>query len=151
MARLKEQHKKIIVKELACFANTKDIQILLKETYGVEVTPSQVSFYNPENNSSTNLAKKWLHLFYDTRRRYVEEESKAPIFHRGYRLQQLQKNYDKAQKAGNIVLAMQILEQAAKETGRYYERGAIPFSPNDGSNFFQEINQAIINQRVFSN
>ena len=120
----------------------------VKEEFGIEIPRSQVCLYNPDLRTGFNLSKELRHLFYDTRRKYVEEESEVPVFHKGYRMNEIQNLYEKAKKGGNIVLAMQLLEQAAKESGGFYEKGLTPFKQDDGdTSFYMLLNQTIINQR----
>lgn len=121
MAKLNSNHKRFIVKQLACFNSATDVAEMVKTELGIEVTTSQVSYYNPEGYASWDLSDKWKRLFELARRQYIEESLIHPIAHKGYRLGELQRNYNKAKKAGNIVLCNQILEQAAKETGGIFE------------------------------
>lgn len=147
MPRLKKNQKIKIVKHLACMKSPSEVVEAVKQEFGIEIPRSQVCLYNPDLISGTNLSKELRHLYYDTRRKYVEEESEVPVFHKGYRMNEIQDLYEKAKRAGNIVLAMQLLEQAAKESGGFYEKGVIPDKKEDGLNFFQQLNQTIINQR----
>lgn len=144
MAKLQSKHKEFIVRELATFKDPSEVIESFNDEFQKEVTPSQISYYNPENIQATRLSEKWIHMFYSTRREYLKDASKVPLFHRAYRLHEMQRNYDQAKSADNIVLAQQILEQAAKETGGYYEKGGqVKESSNDGS-FYQQINAIIM-------
>ena len=67
-----------------------------------------------------NLAVKWVTLFHDTRKRFREETAEIPIANRAYRLRAMNRFVERAESMKNIGLAMQILEQAAKETGDIY-------------------------------
>lgn len=59
-------------------------------------------------------------LFHDTRKRFREETADIPIANRAFRLRAMNRFVEKAETMKNIGLAMQILEQAAKETGDIY-------------------------------
>ena len=144
---LKTKHKELIVRELACFTAPKQVQQKMKEQFGIEVSYPAISYYDPDNGSSVRLAKKWRHLFYDTRQKYIEEITAVPIANKGYRMNELQRAFDTAKRKGNLVLALQILEQAAKESGGMYERNASGSGRDDGESYYQKVNQIIINQQ----
>jgi|SRR5690625_807145 len=140
MAALKSEHKEFIVKGLATCDSVTEIQRELKQVYDVDASMPQILYYDPDK--SGKLAKKWRHMYYETRRRYMEEVSVIPIANKGYRLNEMQKNYEKAKRSGNLVLAQQILEQASKEVGGLFERGMA--EPVKEGNFYQQINNIII-------
>ncbi len=121
MATLKNNHKSFIVKELACFTTPSEIAGRVQEEYGVTVTLSQLSFYNPENAQACyQLSEKWRHLFQETRDDFIEGIIQIPIVHKQYRLSQLQKNYEMLYERGEYIQAVKVLEQAAKEMGGVY-------------------------------
>lgn len=138
MASLNSKHKELIIKRLACFTRSVEVQTELKESFGIDVSLDQVGYYNPETANGSKLAEKWKQLYRHTREEYMTVITKHPIANKGFRLGELQKNYERASK--NIVLQNQILEQAAKEVGRAYEKGE-----GDGdnrptvNNFIQQI------------
>lgn len=144
MATLKSEHKEFIVKGLACYVEPKEIQLKLKELYDVKASPSQISNYNPDLPSTKRLGEKWKELFRYTRDEFLESVSEIPIAHKAYRLNVLQKNLDSAMKGkANLVLANQILEQAAKEMGGAFE-GKLPEGGTGSSvTVYQQINQKI--------
>ena len=102
-----------IVTRLAMYDSVSDIHTDLVER-GINVTHQAVSHYNP---TTGRLHPKWVKLFTETREKFHAEMMDEPIAHRVYRLRQLHRQYLKADKAGQIPLAVSILEQAAKETG----------------------------------
>lgn len=150
MAKLKTKHKEFIVKQLACFNTLTDVRNQLQDIHNVDVPLNQIIYYDPESAQGTT-AKKLVHIFNETRDEYIQECSKIPIFHKGYRLRELQKNYNKAITSKNIVLANQILEQAAKEAGGAYEaKMMMPEVGENGTTFIQQINQKI-EQNIINN
>jgi len=147
MAKLKNTHKELIVKSLACYLSPKDIITLFKKDYGIELTYNQVAFYNLSTLASAGLTDRWRVLFHATREKYLGEIEAVPLAYKAYRLNILQKNLDKALSKDNIVLANQILELAAKEMGGVYERGEGGNGGADrGRNVFDYLKE--INQRI---
>lgn len=59
-------------------------------------------------------------LFHDTRKRFREDTAEIPIANRAYRLRALGRIVEKAEGMRNLALALQVLEQAAKESGDMY-------------------------------
>ena len=116
MAELDSEQKLAIVQALACFTTPAEVTVMMKEQFDLEVVIQQVVKYDPTKPSYQG-AEKWRELFNETRKAYIEQVSEVPIANQGYRLQQLQKNLDKAVKAKNFVLANATLKQAAEEVG----------------------------------
>lgn len=116
MAMLPDEIKAHIVTLLAQFCGASEITKVIEAEHSVRVDRFQVRTYDP-----TKLAfaagEKWRSLFDGVRAEYLTQLEAIPIAHKGYRLNQLQRNYDRASQAGNLVLANAILEQAAKEVG----------------------------------
>lgn len=89
---------------------------MVKDDFGVETTIQQVRTYNPDH-PKFEAGEKWKPIFHAVRKAYLEDLSAIPIASQAFRLNALQKNYDRAIKIGNVVLANATLEQAAKEVG----------------------------------
>ncbi|SEQ28236.1 hypothetical protein SAMN03159444_01411 [Pseudomonas sp. NFACC02] len=120
MAALKSDVKAFIVQALACFDTPTQVSQAVKQEFNVDVTRQQVEQHDPTKRAGVNLAKRWVTLFEDTRKRFREETADIPIANRAFRLRAMNRFVEKAETMKNIVLAMQILEQAAKETGDMY-------------------------------
>lgn len=133
MARLSDEIKEFIVRELAVFCPPSQIAADVRKTYGVEVTRQQVHAYHPHGNKGRDLARRWRELFEETRRAFLEEVSSIPIAHQAYRLRELERAHAAARDVGNLPLAAKLLEQAAKECGGYFIRGGVtpPFQRED--------------------
>lgn len=147
MAALKEKHKRFIVKQLACYESPTNIIEQLKTKYGLKkVSASQLSYYNPDTESSRKLAPRWRHLFETTRDDYITDIGKVAIAQKVHRLQKLQEMYDLLFACGEYVEAAAILEQAAKETGGFYEKSKMDgvIQAGNSVNFYQQVNQRII-------
>lgn len=120
MATLTDGAKRHIVQALACFDTPTQVVESVKEEFGIEIGRQQVSQYDPTKVSGTKLAKKWRVLFEDTRKRFREEVAEIPIASRAFRLRAIARMATQAEKSRNIALAVQMIEQAAKEVGDVY-------------------------------
>lgn len=143
MAALKDDVKAFIVQALACFDKPTQVVALVKEEFKLDVSRQQVETYDPTKYAGRTLNIKWRTLFEDTRKRFREETAEIGIANRAYRLRALDRMAEKAESKGNMPLAMQIIEQAAKEVGDVYvnrrleptkapvgtEQGGIPAAP----------------------
>ena len=120
MAALKNEVKSFIVQALACFDTPSQVVESVKNEFGEVLTRQQVESHDPTKACSKGLAVKWQNLFHDTRKRFREQTAEIPIANRAYRLRAMNRFVEKAETMKNIGLAMQILEQAAKEVGDAY-------------------------------
>lgn len=120
MAALKDEVKVFIVQALACFDTPSQVCQAVKEQYGIEVSRQLCERYDPTKYSGRDLGQKWKTFFEECRKRFREETVDIPIANRAFRLRAMNRFVEKAETMKNIGLAMQILEQAAKETGDIY-------------------------------
>lgn len=120
MAALKDEVKAFIVQALACFDTPSQVCQAVKEQYGIEVSRQLCERYDPTKYSGRDLGQKWKTFFEECRKRFREETVDIPIANRAFRLRAMNRFVEKAETMKNIGLAMQILEQAAKETGDMY-------------------------------
>jgi hypothetical protein len=120
MARLKPEQKLFIVQRLACFDTPTMVAKAVREEYQVELSRQVVEGYDPTKYAGRNLAKKYKQVFEDTREAFLEDTSGIAISHKAVRLRTLQRMAEKAENMGNMVLAKDLLEQAAKEAGGAY-------------------------------
>ena len=117
MAVLRSEVKAFIVQALACFDTPSQVVASVKTEFGIEITRQQCESHDPTKFAGRGLGAKWVELFHDARRRFREETADIPIANRAYRLRAMNRFVEKAETLKNIGLAMQILEQAAKEMG----------------------------------
>ena len=120
MAALKDEVKAFIVQALACFDTPSQVCQAVKEQYGIVVSRQLCERYDPTKYSGRDLGQKWKTFFEECRKRFREETVDIPIANRAFRLRAMNRFVEKAETMKNIGLAMQILEQAAKETGDIY-------------------------------
>lgn len=113
--KLTNDQKLYVVQELARFRTPSEIAAAVREDFGVEISRQAIFGYNPERNSE--LSEKWRVIFAQERRRFLEDLDSIAIAHRPFRLQELEAIYRQARSRNNLVLALQALEQAAKEEG----------------------------------
>lgn len=121
--KLTEQAQRYIVESLACFWTPLQIVKALKDDYGITATPQQVQYYDPTKyaaQAGKGLPEKWKKLFETTREEFLRDIKREPISFEAYRLAKLRRYVEMAEAKGNIVLAAQLLEQAAKERGGMY-------------------------------
>ncbi len=126
MAALSDEVKHYIVKALACYDTPSQVSAAVKEEFGLDVPRQQIAVYDPDKYNGRELSQKWKTLFYDTRKRFREEWSELPIASRAFRLKQLARMAQNAEGMRNIALAVQVIEQAAKEVGDMYNRKGGP-------------------------
>ncbi|PVZ19935.1 MULTISPECIES: DUF2280 domain-containing protein [unclassified Pseudomonas] len=117
MATLSNEVKAFIVQALACFDTPSQVAAAVRDEFGIEVTRQKCEAHDPTKRAGRDLAKRWVVLFNDTRERFRTETAEIPIANRAYRLRALGRFVEKAEGMRNIALAMQALEQAAKECG----------------------------------
>ena len=131
MAALKDEVKRFIVQALACFDTPTQVVQAVKETFGVEVSRQQCEQYDPTKHAGRELGVKWKAVFEETRKRFREETAEIPIANRAFRLRAMNRFVERAETMKNIGLAMQILEQAAKEVGDVYVNRNRKDDPDD--------------------
>lgn len=149
MARLKAEHKTFIVQRLACFDTPSTVAAAVKEAFSVDMTRQRVEQYDPTKAAGKALSQQLIDLFNSTRERFINDTTDIAVSHKAVRLRRLQRMADKAEKVGNIPLAAQLLEQAAKEAGDHYTnlRKIAPTTP-DGKESYQGMTEQELDQRI---
>lgn len=120
MAALTTEVKTFITEALACFDSPSQVSEAVKKEFGLTVTRQRCEAYDPTKSASKGLGKKWRELFYETRERFKRDTEDIAIANRAYRLRSLGRIALRAEEMRNLALAMQALEQAAKEMGDAY-------------------------------
>ncbi|WP_169194944.1 DUF2280 domain-containing protein [Devosia sp. MC1541] len=118
--KLSDDVKTFIVQSLACFDTPSVVVAAVKQEFGEVITRQSVEGYDPNKRAGANLSEKWKSLFEETRKTFLEDTSKIAISHRAVRLRALQRMAEKAETQGNMALAANLMEQAAKEVGDSY-------------------------------
>ncbi|MBG6211696.1 hypothetical protein IWQ49_006387 [Labrenzia sp. EL_126] len=112
--------KKRVVQLLACFDSPTMVAKTIKEEFGVKISPQAVEAYDPNKVAGRALSQRLRILFEKSREAFLEDTSGIGVSHKAVRLRSLQRMSDKAEGQGNMVLAANLLEQAAKEVGEAY-------------------------------
>ena len=120
MAVLRSEVKAFIVQALACFDTPSQVVESVRKEFGIEISRQQCESHDPTKFAGRGLGAKWAELFDAARQRFREETTEIPIANRAFRLRAMNRFVEKAETMKNIGLAMQILEQAAKEVGDVY-------------------------------
>lgn len=120
MAKLAQTVQRFAVLHLARYDKPSEVQAAIKENFGVDVTLPQLGHYDPTTVQGRQLAKKWKTLFLEERERVNRELDDIPLYHRGYRLRELQRLYDNPMVARNPMFCRDTLIEAEKITGEVY-------------------------------
>ena len=119
-AKLTREQQAYVVQALACFDSPTVVAAALRKDFSVTLTPQSIEAYDPTKKAGRNLAARWVALFEETRKTFLEDTASIAISHRAVRLRALQRMADKAENQGNMVLASSLLKQAAEEVGGSY-------------------------------
>lgn len=131
--KLTDEVRTFIVQSLACFDPPSVVVAAVKREFGVIVTPQSVEAYDHTKRAGRKSAPRWRALYDETRKAFLEDTSKIAISHRAVRLRALQRMAEKAESMGNMALAAQLHEQAAKECGdAYSNRHKLEHTGKDG-------------------
>jgi len=137
-AKLTREQQTYVVQALACFDTPSVVVASVKRDFCVVLSPQLVETYDPTKKAGRNLALRWKALFEETRKIFLEDTASIAISHRAVRLRALQRMAEKAENSGNMVLAANLLEQAAKEVGDSYTNRR-ELTGKDGSNLTVEV------------
>lgn len=118
--RLSDEAKAFVIERLAQFETPAEVRRQLKAEFGIELSDNGVRHYAPDGPKGGALSEKWRQLHDQARALFLKEVSHIGISHRVVRLRALDRMAAKAEAQGNLALAAQMLEQAAKEMGDHY-------------------------------
>lgn len=116
MAELTESQKREIVEGLATFQSPTSIIHHFRSAHDLNLTHKQIGRYDP-TRPYFDAGERWRPIFEARRRAFLESIADVPVAHKAYRLTILQEGVEAARAAGNWVLVMQLLRQAAREVG----------------------------------
>lgn len=128
--KLTEEAQVFVVQAVACFDAPSVVAAAVKKEFGLVVTPQAIEVYDPNKRAGRNISDKWRELFEATRKAFLEDTAQIGISHRAVRLRSIQRMADKAEGMGNLALAAQLNEQAAKEAGNAYTNKRELSGPN---------------------
>ena len=123
-AKLTDEHRVFIVTELARYRAPTAILRELKDEFGVEVTKQSITHYDPgssKNKRRHNLAKRWVQLFDDERRKFVTDlEANLPYAVKAVRIRELSEAADRFRDKKNDAMFAELLTMIAKEVGNVH-------------------------------
>jgi hypothetical protein len=115
--RLSEEAKLFAVQALACFDTPSVVAQAVRKEFGLTITPQSVEAYDPTKRAGRKLSDKWRALFEETRKTFRQDMAAIGVAHKAVRLRMIGRIAERAEAAGNVAVALQALEQAAKECG----------------------------------
>ena len=119
-SKLTHEQQTYVVQALACFDTPTTVAVAVQKDFGVKLTPQSIEAYDPTKRAGRDIAKKWKMLFEETRKAFLEDTANIGISHKAVRLRALNRMAAKAEEQGNMALAAQLHEQAAKEMGNAF-------------------------------
>ena len=119
-SKFNDEVKTFIVQSLACFDTPAVVAEAVKKEFGETITRQTVECYDPNKRAGRALSAKWRLLFDETRKAFLDDTSKIGISHRSVRLRALDRMAGRAEERGNMVLAKDLLKQAAEEMGNAF-------------------------------
>jgi hypothetical protein len=120
MATLTAEIKAYIVQALACFDPPSKVAEAVRDKFGVAVSRQSIETYDPTKRAGRDLAQRWVAMFDEARAKFQAATVDIPIANRAYRLRVLSRLLERAEERGNLVGALRLMEQAAKECGDVY-------------------------------
>lgn len=120
MPVLTNEQKRFIVQHLACFESVGEVKAAVKTEFGIDIIKQHVELYDPNKRAGVKLRADLRVLYHETRERFRTDTEGIPIANKSVRLSKLQRYIETAEERRNLVLAAQLIEQAAKESGDAY-------------------------------
>lgn len=124
-AKLTEEARAFVVQQLAMYDAPSVVAKALKADFGLVITPQAIEAYDPTKRAGAKIAEKWKALFNSTRKAFLDDSATIGIANRSVRLRRLERMAAQAEGMGNLALAAQLHEQAAKEMGNAYTNARV--------------------------
>lgn len=134
VGKLSDNHKKWIVTHLAMFYSPTQVwRMFLAEFPGTTVSLQAIGHYDPTRPGvkQNPPGKEWIALFHATRDEYLRQQARIGITHQTNRLHRLDRMASLAEQQGNLGLAKEIIELAAKEVGGALTNRRVVVDPKD--------------------
>jgi hypothetical protein len=116
-AFLPEAVKRFIIMQCARWERPTAIAKMVKEQFGIDVSPQAMEGYDPTKRLGCHLSKPHQELFFAERERFTRQIDAIPIANAAYRISKLQEYCEAAEDEGDLKLAAAMLEQAAQDLG----------------------------------
>lgn len=117
---IRSEIAEFIITQLAWYTSPSEVQEMVKEQFGEEVTKQQLQRYNPDTFNGKNLQIKYVELFRARRQSFLNDVSDIPIANVNVRLKRLENTWIQLTAKKNYIAANSVLEQAAKEASGFY-------------------------------
>lgn len=114
---LPDEVKTFVVQALACWDTPSEVAKAVKDEFDLVVSRQAIQAYDPTKRAGAELSAEFRTLFEATRAAFLNSTAMIGISHRAVRLHRLQRLADRAEAMGNLALASDLLQQAAKEMG----------------------------------
>ncbi len=147
---LPEEVKRVIIMQCARWERPTAIARMVKQEFGIEVSPQSVEGYDPTKSVGRNLSRAHRESFYAEREKFKANIDAIPIANATYRIAKLQEYSQAAEDKGDLALAAAMHKQAAQDLGSVFTNhlnltGTIAPQPVDLSHLTQEERDALRN------
>ena len=118
--KLSDEARAFVVQALACFETPSAVVASVRREFGAEISAQAVEAYDPTKRAGRHLSERWRVMFETKRAAFLADIAAIGISHKAVRLRELDKLFHRASVMGNLALAADLLEQAAREMGGAY-------------------------------
>lgn len=112
--KLTAEAQVFVVQSLARWETPSRVAQAVSDRFGVKLTPQSIEKYDPTKYGG---AEKWRELFDETRKAFRDDVDGVGLAHLAVRLRGYQRMADRAEAMGNLALAKEFHELAAKDVG----------------------------------
>lgn len=109
--------KRAIVQRLACYDTPTQVAAAIKEEFDLDLSLQRISYYDPTTRAGTALAEELKAIFAAARERFRNDIDAIPIANLAVRVRRLDRMAKAAEEKGNLALAAELGERAAKDIG----------------------------------
>lgn len=117
---LSDEVKAFIVTRLAGFDAPSEVVEAVRQEFGLTVSRSVVSGYDPATKIGQRMSEKWKVLFEKARKDFRENTDDIPLANKAVRVRTLDGMARLAVEKKNPVLAQSLMKQIAEEMGDVY-------------------------------
>lgn len=118
---LTEEQIIFVVCHLACFCPPVEVARRFRAEFGMSLAASQIQRYDPTTVAGQALAQEWKDLFVSMRTGFRNDTVNVAILQRNWRARWLEELF-RANWERDPIIAIKVLEMAAKEEGGYFVR-----------------------------
>jgi hypothetical protein len=100
--KIPEHVREFVCIRLACFDQPSQVRQLVRENFDLDLSPQSIEHYDPYRYAGKGLARKFVHLFHDARKRYLESVADVALAQKTHRLKWLERLAAEAERMGDI-------------------------------------------------